>query len=110
MAKTETAPPRIKRYRSPQMLPNPAEAVTADLAEVSEIRSVSEIREAALEHEAQLEAALRAEPAYSVTDPLEGDALSSSARRRSEYPCAYDAIAFLEGPRVLTITWLPPAG
>jgi hypothetical protein len=92
------------------MLPNPAEAVTADLAEVSEIRSVSEIREAALEHEArQLEAALHPEPLYSVIDPLEGDALSSSSRRRSEYPCAYDAIAFMEGARVLTITWLPPA-
>lgn len=109
MAKTETAPAGIKRYRNPQMLPNRAEAVTADLAEVSEIRTVSEIREA-LEHQARaLEAALHVEPAYSVVDPLEGDALSSSARRRSEYPSAYDAIAFMEGPRVLTITWLPPA-
>lgn len=40
-------------------------------------------------------------------DPLEGDALS---RRRSEYPSAYSSIAFTEGSRVLTITWLPPAG
>jgi hypothetical protein len=87
------------------------EAVAADLAEVSEIRSVSEIREAVERAAASGEVAMLAvaEPAYSVVDPLEGDALSSSSRRRSEYPCAYDSIAFVEGARVLTITWLPPA-
>lgn len=83
-----------------------------DFTEVSEIRSVSEIQAALVhaEHEAAARAALRAAgptPAYSVIDPLEGDALSTSARRRSEYPCAYESIAFVEGPRVLTITWLP---
>jgi len=91
------------------------QALCEDLAEVSEIRSVGEIQEAleraTLAAEAELEAALLApmEPAYSVVDPLEGDALSTSSRRRSEYPSAYDSIAFVEGPRVLTITWLPPA-
>lgn len=82
------------------------EARTDDFAEVSEIRRVSEIQ-AAL-HEASLDP-IACEPAYSILDPLEGDALSTSSRRRSEYPCAFDAIAFVEGPRVLTITWLPPA-
>jgi hypothetical protein len=91
------------------MLPKTAEAVSTDLAEVSEIRTVSEIRRALELHEQRAEAVLHAEPAYSVIDPLEGDALSSSSRRRSEYPSAYDAIAFVEGARVLTITWLPPA-
>lgn len=42
-----------------------------------------------------------------LSDPLEGDTLST--RRRSEHPSAYESIAFVEGPRVLTITWLPPA-
>ena len=42
-----------------------------------------------------------------LDDPLEGDALSP--KRRSEHPTAYESIAFVEGPRVLTITWLPPA-
>lgn len=86
-------------------------ALNEDLAEVSEVRSVSEIREALEQATEPYEAVLfgPAEPAYSVVDPLEGDALSTSSRRRSEYPCAYDAIAFVEGPRVLTITWLPPA-
>jgi len=87
------------------------EALSADFSEVSEIRSVSEIREA-LEQAAELEQVAMlgvVEPAYSVVDPLEGDALSSSSRRRSEYPCAFDSIAFVDGPRVLTITWLPPA-
>ena len=95
------------------MLPktSPA-ALSADLAEVSEIRSVREIREALEDWTAAGEGAFLLaplEPAYSVVDPLEGDALSGSSRRRSEYPCAYDSIAFVEGPRVLTITWLPPA-
>jgi hypothetical protein len=86
----------------------------AEIGEVSEIRQVSEL--ARLVHEVETvrpvpyEPAVAAcEPAYSVVDPLEGDVLSSSSRQRSEYPCAYDAIAFVEGPRVLTITWLPPA-
>jgi len=48
-----------------------------------------------------------AKTASPFDDPLEGDTLST--RRRSEYPSAYEAIAFVEGPRVLTITWLPPA-
>lgn len=91
------------------MLPKTADAVSPDLAEVSEIRSVSEIREA-LEHAAPHGlAGPSIDAAYSVTDPLEGDALSTSSRRRSEYPSAFDSIAFVEGPRVLTITWLPPA-
>jgi len=93
------------------MLPKTVpDALSADHSEVSEIRSVSEIRaalEAAELHEIAMLSVV--EPAYSVVDPLEGDALSSSSRRRSEYPCAYDAIAFVEGPRVLTITWLPRA-
>lgn len=82
-----------------------------DQAEISEIRPVSEIQSALREAREPGRAAHEpaCEPAYSVEDPLEGDALSASSRRRSEYPCAYDAIAFVEGPRVLTITWLPPA-
>lgn len=87
------------------------EALSADFSEVSEIRTVSEIR-AALEHAAEPHDVAMlgvVEPAYSIVDPLEGDALSSSSRRRSEYPCAFDSIAFLDGPRLLTITWLPPA-
>jgi hypothetical protein len=91
------------------MLSKTAEAVSTDLAEVSEIRTVSEIREALELATQNAEAALHSEPAYTVVDPLRGDALSSSSRRRSEYPSAYDAIAFVEGSRVLTITWLPPA-
>lgn len=95
------------------MLPKSLTEAVTDLAEVSEVRSVSEIREA-LEHEAAVRAAevalvAPAEPAYSVVDPLEGDSLSSSSRRRSERPSAFDAIAFVEGSRVLTITLLPPA-
>lgn len=92
-------------------MPNTAREASEDSSEISEIRSVSELR-AALEHAAEPHnVALLGvvEPAYSVVDPLEGDALSSSCRHRSDYPCAYDAIAFVEGPRVLTITWLPPA-
>lgn len=91
-----------------------AAAPYEELAEISEIRSVSELRES-IERELERELApvpapiTGPEPSYSLIDPLEGDALSSSARRRSEHPCAFDAIAFLEGPRVLTITWLPPA-
>jgi len=98
-------------------MPNTAlEAHSDSLSDVSEIRSVSEIQaalaEVALEQAAlhsELAAVRSPEPAYSVQDPLEGDVLSSSGRRRSEHPSAYDAIAFVEGPRVLTITWLPPA-
>jgi hypothetical protein len=113
IAASETWSKRKARWRAltaqePAMLTKTAatEARTDDFAEVSEIRRVSEIQ-AAL-HEASLEP-VACEPAYSVLDPLEGDALSTSARRRSEYPCAFDAIAFMEGARVLTITWLPPA-
>jgi hypothetical protein len=72
--------------------------------EISEIRAVSEIRDA-LARTGQSEV----EPAYTMTDPLEGDALSTSPRHRSEHPCAFDSIAFVQGSRVLTITWLPPA-
>lgn len=79
-----------------------------DRAEISEIRTVSEIQSALREVPMHVGPVV-CEPAYSILDPLEGDALSTSSRRRSEYPCAYDAIAFVEGPRVLTITWLPPA-
>jgi len=86
------------------MLPKTAVDARTDDHEVSEIRSVREIQAALAEA-----APVTCEPAYSVQDPLEGDALSTSSRRRSEYPCAFDAIAFVEGPRVLTITWLPPA-
>lgn len=85
------------------------QARTDDFAEVSEIRSVREIEAALTEVAVHAVAAVPCEPAYSVVDPLEGDALSTSSRRRSEYPCAFDSIAFVEGPRVLTITWLPPA-
>lgn len=86
------------------------EAPSADFSEVSEIRSVSELRQALEAAEPEPVARLGiVEPAYSVIDPLAGDALSSSSRRRSEYPCAFDSIAFVDGPRVLTITWLPPA-
>ena len=86
------------------------EALSADFSEVSEIRSVSEIRQA-FEQAAEDQAAMLrvVEPAYSIVDPLAGDALSGSSRRRSEYPCAFDSIAFVDGPRILTITWLPPA-
>jgi hypothetical protein len=111
IAVSQTWSKRKARWRAltaqePAMLTKTAaiEARTDDFAEVSEIRRVSEIQ-AAL-HE---EPVVACEPAYSVVDPLEGDALSTSSRRRSEYPCAFDAIAFVEGPRVLTITWLPPA-
>lgn len=75
-----------------------------DAGDISEMRPVSEIRQALAR--ASLS---EAEPSYSTVDPLEGDALSSSPRHRSEHPCAYDSIAFVEGSRVLTITWLPPA-
>lgn len=78
--------------------------IELDVGEISEIRSVSELR-AALEGSSLSEV----EPSYSVTDPLEGDVFSSSSRQRSEHPCAFDSIAFVEGARVLTITWLPPA-
>lgn len=95
------------------MLPKTVpDALSADHSEVSEIRSVSEIREALEPAAADPDEVAMlgiVEPAYSVIDPLEGDSFSSSSRRRSEYPCAFDAIAFVEGPRILTITWLPPA-
>lgn len=74
-----------------------------EASDVSEVRSVDEIARLAREAE------IAAREPYSFADPLEGDALSGSARKRSEYPCAFEAIAFVEGQRVLTITWLPPA-
>jgi hypothetical protein len=99
---------RALTAQEPAMLTKTAanEARTDDFAEVSEIRRVSEIQAALYEESL---GPVACEPAYSVVDPLEGDALSTSSRRRSEYPCAFDAIAFVEGSRVLTITWLPPA-
>jgi len=99
------------------MDPKTADEPVPSFSDISEVRPVSEIQ-ASLEQErlatspgeAQLLAAAP-ERVYAAVDPLEGDALSASGRRRSqsEHPCAYDAIAFVEGPRVLTITWLPPA-
>jgi hypothetical protein len=78
-----------------------------EAGEISEIRPIAEIARLA----GAAEATRAIEPSYSMTDPLEGDALSgsASARQRSEHPCAFESIAFVEGARVLTITWLPPA-